>query len=169
MAPGRIEVRELDMTKTDKPAPTSKKVLAKLGEQARDKLLAQVPGLQKLIDACEQAHERGWVKVLDGRVVVCNSKHGVLNDVLQGDEAVLMRHAKVLLWERLCERGWRHGVDYAFMLNVHDEIQLECPEANAKPIGELTVQCIADAGVKLGCRVPMDGAFKIGPNWMTTH
>jgi hypothetical protein len=153
---------------TEKP-PTGEAALRRLGAAAKRRLLAQVPGLQQLLDACAEAYRRRWVRTLDKRVVHANTEHGVLNDVLQGDEAVLMRHAKVMLHEELTERGLKHGQHFAYMLDVHDEWQFECMPALAEPLGKRAADCIRRAGEKLGCRVPMAGEYKVGHNWMETH
>jgi DNA polymerase-1 len=154
---------------TTTPVPVGAANIRTLGAGVKKRLREQVPGLSDLIKACAGAYERRWVRTLDGRVVIANSAHGVLNDVLQGDEAVLMRHAKVRLHRELENRGLRHGWHYGWLLDVHDEWQFETPAHTAKPLGELAARCIAEAGVELGCRVPMAGEYKVGANWKECH
>jgi DNA polymerase-1 len=140
-----------------------------LGAAVRAGLLAKVEGLDPLVAACKQAYQRGWVRAIDGRIIPCASEHGTLNDVLQSDAGITMKYALEILYDDLTAAGFVHGVDYAFMLNVHDEWQIECPPQNAEVIGRLAVEAIRKAGVKLSVRCPLDGEFKVGNNWMETH
>jgi hypothetical protein len=151
------------------PTPPRRGAIKALGAKAKAALLKQVPGLSQLLKACKAAHVRGWVRTLDGRVVRTKSEHGVLNDVLQGDEAVLMRHARTHLYATLRQRGVLLGPHYAWLLDVHDEWQFECPPQMAPSLGEAAAAAITAAGEKLGCRVPMAGDWKVGDSWKETH
>jgi len=153
---------------TDK-RPPARSAAPKLGRAVRDKLLGNVPGLQRLIMACLVGYERGYVKLIDGTTVVCKTEHGTLNDVLQGDGARVMKWAKVLLHSKLKAAGMRHGWHYGWLLDVHDEWQLECPEHMGVTIGKLAADCIAEAGKSLGIRLPLAAEYKVGKTWMETH
>jgi hypothetical protein len=142
---------------------------AGLGAAVRGKLLGSVPGLDGLLKACAVAHERGWVKLVDGTSVVCKSAHGTLNDVLQGDGARMMKRAKVLLSRALEREGLDHGLDFEWLLDVHDEWQVGCPPEEAQRIGALMAASIADAGTSLALRIPLLGGFKVGSSWKETH
>jgi DNA polymerase I-like protein with 3'-5' exonuclease and polymerase domains len=76
-----------------------------------------------------------------------------------------MKKALVLLDEQLR----RNKLDAKFVVNVHDEFQLEVKEEHAQRVGELAVDSIRKAGVVLGLRCPLDGEYKIGNNWSDTH
>jgi DNA polymerase I-like protein with 3'-5' exonuclease and polymerase domains len=60
-------------------------------------------------------------------------------------------------------------IPHKFVLNVHDEWQLEVPKQHGISVGELGVSAIQAAGVALGLRCPLDGEYKVGKNWAETH
>jgi DNA polymerase I-like protein with 3'-5' exonuclease and polymerase domains len=80
-----------------------------------------------------------------------------------------MKTAAVLFYASTVEQGYVHGKDYALMLNVHDEFQLESPPELADIMGNLMVKAIRDAGLALKLRCPLDGEYKVGSNWAETH
>ena len=76
-----------------------------------------------------------------------------------------MKKALILLHDKL-----KCGImQSSFVANVHDEWQIETKKEHAESVGQLGVQAIRDAGLALGLRCPLDGEFKIGTNWATTH
>lgn len=153
---------------TDKKPPTLRQA-RNLGKRVKTKLTQQIPALKHLQAACHRAHRRKWLRGLDGRIIAVKTQHGSVNDLLQSDAAILMKHAYVTLKELLDAEGFVHGQDYAFVLWVHDEWQIECPLANAGRVGQLAVLAIELAGEKLGVRVPLTGEYKVGQNWAETH
>ena len=76
-----------------------------------------------------------------------------------------MKQALVLL----DEGATKQGIDYRFVGNIHDEIQVEVLGKDAVQFGILAVQCMRAAGEQLGFRLPLDGEYKIGDNWSETH
>jgi hypothetical protein len=140
-----------------------------LGKAARATLLNDVPALELLTKACKKAFQAGFVRGLDGCIVAVKTEYGVLNDVLQGDGARVMKYA-ALRFDEMLQAGLEENVDYAWMLNIHDEWQLECvDEPVAKVVGEMGCKAIQRAGKDLGIRVPLDGDFKVGSTWAETH
>lgn len=138
-----------------------------LGKAAKDRLMEGLPALKYLNQKLENAFERGYLKGIDGHLIVCSSRHGVLNDLLQSDGALVMKHALRRFWGTM---GDTHGKSWAFLANVHDEWQMEVStEAEAERIGKFAVQCIVGAGVDLGFRCPLDGEYQIGKTWRETH
>jgi DNA polymerase I-like protein with 3'-5' exonuclease and polymerase domains len=91
--------------------------------------------------------------------------HAALNTLLQGAGAIVMKQALVLLNKAIKNAQ----LDAKFVVNVHDEFQLEVKEEHAQRVGELAVDSIRKAGVALGLRCPLDGEYKIGDNWCQTH
>jgi DNA polymerase-1 len=149
--------------------PPSASYQKELGADMRRGLLRRVIGLDPLLAGLKMRFKQRWLRGLDGRFIMMMSEHGALNDLLQSDAAIVMKHAWWGLYLALTEAGFVHGVDYAFMLNVHDEWQIECPPEHAETIGVMAVAAIVAAGVKLGVRCPLDGAYKVGTNWKETH
>jgi DNA polymerase I-like protein with 3'-5' exonuclease and polymerase domains len=142
---------------------------SEVGRRSRGKLLSDLTALKYLLGRCRASFRKGWIRSIDGRVLATKSEHGVLNDILQSAGAVAMKHAAVHLDESLRDVGVRHGEDFGYMLNVHDEWQIETTPENAEFIGKAMVASIKAAGVKLGFRLPLDGEYKIGQNWKETH
>jgi hypothetical protein len=140
-----------------------------LGAKSRGSLLQGLPALDLLLKACKAAFKQGWLTGLDGRVLKVKSEHGALNDLLQGDGATVMKHGLINLDLDLAGQGIVHGVDYAHLLNVHDEWQIECKPAFADEIGETMVRAMEQAGLDLEVRIPLTGTYKVGANWSETH
>lgn len=61
------------------------------------------------------------------------------------------------------------GVPYKFLLNVHDEWQLEVPTEYAETVKQMGVECIKKAGEVLKLRCPLSGEGKVGQSWLDTH
>lgn len=111
----------------------------------------------------------GTVTGLDGRPIQIELPHTVLVYVLQSDEAIIMQYALVLLYRKLTELGWTHGVEYGFVGNIHDEFQTEVREDLAPLYAQLSAECIQQASKELGCVVLQEGDASIGTTWEETH
>jgi DNA polymerase-1 len=141
---------------------------AMAGKQLKKRFLDKLPALRKVIDNCKfQVNKGGTITLLDGRKVPCRSIHAALNVQLQGDGAVIMKLAQCILHRKLQSRGLTDKA--RFMATVHDEWQLECEPSVAKQVGELGVESIEEAGVRLDCAVSLDGEYIIGDNWSECH
>ncbi len=143
------------------------KGLGDLGAKIRAILIKTVPGLQQLLDGIEQEYDanNGLLQCIDGGYVRCPSKRAMLNYKLQPDGAILMKQALVIADKLLKEAK----LDYMFVLNVHDEVQLDCAMEHAHRVGELCCKAMTLAGELLGFTVPITGEFKVGFNWQETH
>jgi DNA polymerase-1 len=135
------------------------------GQKLIDTFLRNTPSLKRLRDKVEKLSVQGSLPGLDGRRLFIRSSHAALNTLLQGAGAIVMKQALVLLDEQLR----RNKLDAKFVVNVHDEFQLEVKEEHAQRVGELAVDSIKKSGVVLGLRCPLDGEYKIGNNWSDTH
>ena len=135
------------------------------GQKLIDTFLRNTPSLKRLRDKVEKLSVQGSLPGLDGRRLFIRSSHAALNTLLQGAGAIVMKKALVLLDEQLR----RNKLDAKFVVNVHDEFQLEVKEEHAQRVGELAVDSIKKSGVVLGLRCPLDGEYKIGDNWCQTH
>ena len=119
----------------------------------------------------------GYLKGIDGRLLYVRSEHSALNVICQSAGALVMKKALVLLDKKLQgELGLIPGVDYEFVLNCHDEYQLEVLDKNTetgewlpKVVGEKARQAIILAGEHFKVRCSLDGEYKIGLNWKETH
>ena len=135
------------------------------GRKLIDSFLANTPALHKLKEKVNRLAQKNWLPGLDGRRLIIRSQHAALNTLLQGAGAIVMKKALVLLHEKINS----DIILGSFVANVHDEWQIETSKEFAESVGQLGVQAIQQAGLALGLRCPLDGEYKIGTNWATTH
>ena len=83
--------------------------------------------------------------------------------LLQGAGAIVMKQALVIFNNKL------QGMDANFVVNVHDEFQVEARVDLAETVGNLGVESIIEAGMELKLNCPLDGEYRIGDNWSETH
>jgi len=138
---------------------------AKQGATLRQKFLQSLPALRRLLDRVGMAAARGHIKGLDGRRVHVRSEHAALNTLLQSAGAIVMKKALVIAIGRLDE----YSYPYKLVAQVHDEFQVEVPEAYADRVGVIFRDAIRQAGVDLGLRCPTEGDIKTGSSWADTH
>lgn len=136
----------------------------------------RMPAFKKLLDAVRvRAKERGHLVALDGRKVQVNDLHAALNRLLQSAGAIVMKRALVLLDKKLQKKGYRPGVDYEFLLNIHDEFQLMVVDAELpggwapKAVAELAQKAIRAAGEHYKLNCVLSSKFAIGDTWADTH
>lgn len=157
-----------DALEAGKPPPKNKKAA---GAAARAALEAGIKGLGDIKKKiAKKVKNPGYLIGLDGRKLHIRSEHAALNTLLQGAGAIVMKEALRLHYEYATrDKGWRWKDDFAYCANVHDEVQSEVRPDIAEPYGQLFAQAIVDAGVSLGVRCPLAGAYDIGNNWGETH
>ena len=61
------------------------------------------------------------------------------------------------------------GVGYEFMLNYHDEWQLDVPPPNVETVKTAATEAIRLAGDFYKFRCPLKGNADVGKNWRDTH
>jgi DNA polymerase I-like protein with 3'-5' exonuclease and polymerase domains len=138
---------------------------ARDGTKLKAKFLEQTPSLAKLIERVKKQASKGWVPGLDGRRIWVRSEHSALNSLLQGAGAIVMKKALVIFDNKRKANKW----PIKYVVNVHDEAQLECPKDIAEEVGKAFKQSIIEAGEAYKLRCPLDGEYKIGRNWRETH
>jgi len=142
----------------------------KEGKKIRSKFMAMLPAYKKLAETIKTRmnntdKKKHVLKGIDGRILKPRSEHSALNLLIQSSGAVIM---KVALIE--CDRMAREaGLDYHFVLNIHDEWQAEVKEEHAKQFATISEQAIRNAGDILKFKCPLDGEAKIGKTWEDTH
>jgi DNA polymerase I len=139
------------------------------GSHLRASFLRKIPALNRLTETVQAQASRGFLIGLDGRRLHVRSKHAALNTLLQSCGAILMKLACILQYNELIARGYKWGVDFAIMANVHDEIQFCCRPELAEEIGKSGPASLKKAGEILGFRCPLDGEYKQGANWAECH
>ena len=163
-----------DMTDAQKAAFNAKKGdrernLATLGKARRARLMTSLPALGKLTDAVKaKAKKTQTLRGLDGRILHVRSEHAALNTLLQSGGAVVMKKALVLLNDTIATSKTLAG-RVAFVLNVHDEFQMETDPEIAEQVGQLAADSIRLAGEHFNLGCPLAGAYDIGRNWAETH
>lgn len=113
---------------------------------------------------------KGALIGLDKRLLFVRSDHAALNTLLQSAGALVMKKALVLL-DRSLQREHRlvPGDHYEFVVNCHDEFQIEAKPECSETVGRAAVRSIRDAGTYFNFRCPLDGQFQIGKTWADTH
>lgn len=111
----------------------------------------------------------GYLIGLDGRKLFVRSAHAALNTLLQSAGALIAKQAAIFAFRQLTEKGRVFGKDYAFVANVHDELQAEAKKELADELGRSLVECFRLAGEHFNFRVRIDGEYKVGANWRETH
>jgi len=76
-----------------------------------------------------------------------------------------MKKAVVILHKRLN----RAKIWHQFVVNCHDEWQIECKPEDAETIGKTGVWAIEEAGRAFNMNCPLSGEYKIGTTWRDTH
>jgi DNA polymerase I-like protein with 3'-5' exonuclease and polymerase domains len=158
---------------------TREKAIARLGAQARQRVEQGLPALGTLQERVKALAAKGYLKTIDGGLLKVRSAHSALNTLLQGGGAVVMKKALVILFDELLRTGWvpnlvtgelRRGDNrMGFVVNVHDEYQMECDDEVAEEIGQLGKDAIRDAGLAYNLRCPLAGSCDKGRNWAETH
>lgn len=143
---------------------------AKAGKQLKSQFLAKTPALAKLVKGVKGAvMSKGYLRGLDGRLLHIRSDHAALNTLLQSAGALVMKQALINLYRSLSSKGLRHGDDYAFVANVHDEFQILVRPQYVDLVMEESVNAIRKAGEDFEFRCPLDGEAKQGRTWADTH
>lgn len=152
-------------------APTAPvEIQATTGKRLKATFLKKTPALKRLKKAVELAvKNKGNLIGLDGRILPIRSAHAALNTLLQSAGALVVKQATIFFYEECSTRGYEFGKDYALVAHVHDELQSIAREEIAEEIGKIKVECIRKAGEHFNFRCPLDGEYKIGRNWATTH
>lgn len=142
------------------------------GKEARKKYGEQQPTLPKLIkDIQETWKKNGYLKGLDGRKLYPRSEHSACNVLFQSAGAVIMKKALFIMDSKLQEAGLIPGNNYEFILNIHDEVQLEV-DNNKEIIDTISMilpKAIEQAGLEFNFPCPFTGQVKVAKDWSGTH
>jgi DNA polymerase-1 len=138
---------------------------SKEGKKLISSFLKETPALQKLREKVSEVSASGYLPGLDGRKLLVRSEHAALNTLLQGAGAIVMKKALILLEQKLKY----NKITHKFVVNVHDEWQIETTERDADTVGKLGVWAIEEAGRHFNMRCPLTGEYRVGDNWRDTH
>jgi DNA polymerase-1 len=136
---------------------------------------ARYPGVRRYIDeTVAQARETGTVRTLLGRLrrlpdlrsksfpVRMEAERQAMNTPLQGSAADLIKQAMIDLHRELRRRALRSRL----ILQIHDELLLEVPEAEAEAARAL-VQEVMEGALELD--VPLVADARLGHSWADVH
>ena len=142
------------------------------GKKLKEQFLAGFPKLRQLLDRLDEEfegnkkeHKEGFIKGLDGRRLYVDSKHKLLNYLLQGAEAVYMKYVMVLA-DRLLRKN---NVDTKLLVFMHDELNYEVSPINLEKAKKILSHAFAKVGdtLPIGCKMASDP--KVGNNWYQIH
>lgn len=140
----------------------------KEAQHALDQFIKAYPGLALLKKKeFPRSATRGYFVGVDGRLVICDSAHLMMGMTLQNWEAVLMKYANDLWYERLHELK----IPFKQVNFVHDEWVTEVPNDMevAKQVARIQCQAIKEVGEMFKMNIPLAGESKIGKNWLEVH
>ena len=147
---------------------------AKAGKAIKETFFRKIPAIKTLIESVQNQYKKnGFLKGLDGNPYYIRSAHSALNTLLQGAGALVMKYYLIELDKNLekvyTNSGNSTTPDYEFVLNVHDEVQIECKKGVAEEIARIAVNTFDDITKLLNFRVPLRGKSEIGNSWADTH
>ena len=134
----------------------------KKGKEIRKAYIDAIPGLEKLLEGVHKASEKGFVRGIDKRKILVDSKHKSLNYLIQGSSAVLAKKWMLLTHENLPPTAKQ----LAF---VHDELQFECKEKDVEDLKLLLELSATQAGEYYNLRCPIAAESKSGSTWADVH
>ena len=143
------------------------------GMKYKDIFLDANPKLKGLVERLEEVFEktlkqsrgkRGYIPALDGRRVYSDSRHKLLNYLLQSFEAITCKAALLYFVQKMKEEG----IQWWPLIFYHDEIQVEVYKKDAERTAEIMVEAFTEAPKWYGVTI-MSGDAKIGRNWCETH
>ncbi len=132
------------------------------GKEIRTAYIDAIPGLKELLEAVHKASERGYVRGLDNRRILVDSRHKSLNYLLQGSAAIIAKKWMVLTHEKLP----RYTHQLAF---VHDELQYETKKSEVEELKSLLESTAVEAGEYYKMRCPVAAESKSGRTWADVH
>jgi DNA polymerase-1 len=136
---------------------------------------ARYPSVKRFLeDTVSRARETGVVRTLLGRLrrlpdlrspnyqMRAEAERQALNMPVQGSAADLIKKAMIDLHHELRARGLRSRL----ILQIHDELLLEVPEAEAEEARTLVKRVMEGA---LELKVPLVADAKLGASWAEVH
>ena len=137
-----------------------------------DAYFATFPGVRRYMDAVvEQARETGYVETLfhrrrdlpelssSNRNLRAFGERVALNMPIQGTAADIMKLAMIAVW-----KGLRETIPEArLVLQVHDELIVECPEEKAAAVAQLLTEKMEHV---VSLAVPLTADAHWGKNWL---
>ncbi len=140
-----------------------------------DDYFESFPGVKQYMDSCiEKARKEEYVETIMGRkrfLPDINSRNGVvrgmaernaINAPIQGSAADIIKVAMINIHKRIISEGLFARLN----LQVHDELNFECPVSEKEKLAEI-VKYEMENAVHLS--VPLTVDLGIGRNWLEAH
>lgn len=120
----------------------------------------------KLVE-CASARDPKWIKGLDGRKIYVKSEHSILNYLIQSAGSIVNKFITCCVHKEIK----RQNIDAHFVLNYHDEIDLEVvnDKKTLDIMKEIIYNSIEECNKYFKFKVPMAMDIKIGNNWAEIH
>ena len=134
----------------------------KKGKEIREAYVAAIPGLKQLLEAVHKVSSRGYVRGLDDRHILCDSRHKSLNFLLQGSAAIIAKKWMVIAHAQRPKSA--HQLAF-----IHDELQYECHPSDAEELKQTLEESAKAAGESYGLRLPIAATAKSGETWADVH
>ena len=134
----------------------------KKGKEIREAYVAAIPGLKELLEAVHKVSSRGYVRGLDDRHILCDSRHKSLNFLLQGSAAIIAKKWMVIAHAQRPKSA--HQLAF-----IHDELQYECHPSDAEELKQTLEESAKAAGESYGLRLPIAATAKSGETWADVH
>lgn len=138
----------------------------------RELFFEALPNLKALLDRVKKASQRGYLKGIDGRKLWVRrgeggkiKEHTALNLLLQAAGAIVFKKANILMDEEIN----RLGLDAFQVINMHDEVVLECDPDCASELAKILKDAIIKSGRYFNLLCPLEGEAKIGTDWSQVH
>ena len=146
---------------------------ATVGQSATDKFKNSIPGFAELVESIENTYadttnafgkSDAFIKGIDGRLIFADSRHKLLNYLLQTLEGITCKAAAVWMKRKLVELN----IPHYFALHYHDEMAIVVPDEYAEQVRLLSIQAFTDAPKDFGVMC-MNGDAHIGKNYAEVH
>ena len=142
---------------------------ATAGRKLKDKFKKNIPAYASLVAGVDkQVDKTGVLKALDGNPYYIRSKHSALNVLLQGAGALVCKKW-CCITDELLSKKYKRGEQFEFIMNIHDEFEIECDEDIAEDVAKIAQGATTLAGEYFNLRIRLDGEAKIGHTWYDVH
>ena len=140
------------------------------GKELRDNFNNNTKGYKEFYNKVSKtADARKYLYGLDGRHLHIRNNYMALNTLLQSAGALIMKKCLVEHYKLMTKAGYIFGKDYAYVANVHDEVQAtvrpDITEEYTKFAHE--AMTLTEKFFKFRCRLDIE--VSIGNNWAETH
>ncbi|MBR2349448.1 MAG: DNA polymerase I [Clostridia bacterium] len=140
-----------------------------------EKYFETYPSVKAYMDSnVKEADDKGYIRTIGGRVryfpefrssnknIREFGKRAAMNMPLQGSAADIMKIAMIKVYNALKEGGYKAQI----ILQVHDELVIDCPASEVKEVKQLLVNCMEGA---VSLNVPLIADAKEGNDWYSVE